>query len=211
MAERLILQLKCRVKATHLSSRACHRDEVDCLSQLQAGVGAIRIARVLDRLLNCDRSNSKQHPLARGQMPIHLGSISQSVFCASSSRLAGQPADFSPRPLPWLAARLEDAPCYYEPRWLADPDPPWLVRLLPEPNVGAQFARHVRGKVRLASCHSSLIRMCDKRRPLNPQIERATRPLQYIREMAQTGQASDRFSALTLPRILSVLSSKETF
>ncbi len=36
-------------------------------------------------------------------------------------------------------------------------------------------------------------------------------PFQYIREMALTAQASDRFSALVLPRILSVLSSKLTF
>jgi hypothetical protein len=38
-----------------------------------------------------------------------------------------------------------------------------------------------------------------------------TRPFQYIREMASAAQASDRFSALVLPHILSVLSSKLTF
>jgi len=38
-----------------------------------------------------------------------------------------------------------------------------------------------------------------------------TTTFQYIREMASTAQASDRFSALVLPRILSVLSSKLTF
>ena len=43
--------------------------------------------------------------------------------------------------------------------------------------------------------------------PLNPGIERAAFPLQYIRETALRDQASERFSALTLPRILSVLSS----
>jgi hypothetical protein len=35
--------------------------------------------------------------------------------------------------------------------------------------------------------------------------------LVVIRQMTSTAQASDRFSALTLPRILSVLSSKLTF
>jgi hypothetical protein len=48
---------------------------------------------------------------------------------------------------------------------------------------------------------------CNKQSPLNPGIERALPPFQYIREMALTVQASDRFSALTLPRILSVLIS----
>src|SRR3569833_2047803 len=47
--------------------------------------------------------------------------------------------------------------------------------------------------------------------PLNPWIERAARPFQYIREMALLAQASARFSALTLPRILSALISKVTF
>lgn len=47
--------------------------------------------------------------------------------------------------------------------------------------------------------------------PLNPRIERAEGPFQYIRETAPQYQASERFSALTLPRILSVLSSKLTF
>jgi hypothetical protein len=38
-----------------------------------------------------------------------------------------------------------------------------------------------------------------------------TSPFQYIRETALTAQASDRFSALVLPRILSALISKLTF
>ena len=47
--------------------------------------------------------------------------------------------------------------------------------------------------------------------PLNRKIERAALPFQYIREMAPMAQASDRFSALALPRILSALISKLTF
>src|ERR1700756_1918772 len=46
-----------------------------------------------------------------------------------------------------------------------------------------------------------------KQSPLNLGIERAARPFQYIRETARVGQTSDRFSALTLPRILSALIS----
>jgi hypothetical protein len=38
-----------------------------------------------------------------------------------------------------------------------------------------------------------------------------TSPFQYIRETALTAQASDKFSALVLPRIVSVLISKLTF
>jgi hypothetical protein len=43
------------------------------------------------------------------------------------------------------------------------------------------------------------------------EIERAPLPFQYIREMALPVQASDRLSALDLPRILSALISKLTF
>src|SRR6516165_5482233 len=50
-----------------------------------------------------------------------------------------------------------------------------------------------------------------KQSPLNLEIERAAPPFQYIREMALRAQTSDRFSALTLPRILSALTSNETF
>jgi hypothetical protein len=51
----------------------------------------------------------------------------------------------------------------------------------------------------------------NRQNPPNPEIERAARPFQYIRETALRDQARERFSALTLPRILSVLSSKLTF
>src|SRR6516164_3776445 len=50
-----------------------------------------------------------------------------------------------------------------------------------------------------------------KQSPLNLEIERAAPPFQYIREMALRAQTSDRFSALTLPRILSAWTSNETF
>jgi hypothetical protein len=55
------------------------------------------------------------------------------------------------------------------------------------------------------------VSICNSQSPLNRKIERAPLPFQYIREMAPTAQASDRFSALTLPRILSALISKLTF
>jgi hypothetical protein len=54
---------------------------------------------------------------------------------------------------------------------------------------------------------SSFTLLCNGQNPLNPGIERAALPFQYIRETALRDQASERFSALTLPRILSVLSS----
>src|ERR1700748_236189 len=153
---------------------------------------------------------SNDHSLARAS--VNRGSvISRSVSSASSSQPAEGSADCSSRPLPWLAARLEDAPYCCEPGWLAAPDLPSPARLLRGLNVDARLERYFQGKLRLVSCCSSLIRMCNKRRPLNPRIERATWTFQYIREMAQTGQASDRFSALTLLRILSVLTSNETF
>ena len=52
-----------------------------------------------------------------------------------------------------------------------------------------------------------LVQFCNKQNPLIP----ALLPLQYVREMARTAQASDRFSALALPRFLSTLISNETF
>jgi len=48
-------------------------------------------------------------------------------------------------------------------------------------------------------------------KPAQSSDRAGARPFQYIREMASAAQASDRFSALVLPRILSVLSSKLTF
>src|SRR6202000_1400932 len=87
--------------------------------------------------------------------------ISRFVFYASSSQPA-QGSDLSSRPLPSLAVRLEDAPCCSEPRWLVAPDLPSPARRLPELNADAPLERYFQGKVRLASCCSSLVRLRNK-------------------------------------------------
>jgi hypothetical protein len=199
----MILRPKCRVKR-HI----CRTVPIVAMKLIACpapGLASARstYARAPDRLFN--RRSSKR-PRLQGQTPIRRRFISRSVSYASSQQAEGS-ADFSSRPLPWLVARLEDAPYCCEPQSLVVPHPPSPARPLRGLNVVARLERCFQGKLRLVSCRSSLIRMCNKRRPLNPRIERAAQPFQYIREMAQTGQASDRFSALTLPRILSVLTS----
>ena len=82
------------------------------------------------------------------------------------------------------------------------------------PSSAAKRCRLARATLSGESCDDFLPAMRpipQQVKPAQSEIERAPLPFQYIREMALTVQASDRFSALDLPRILSALISKLTF
>src|SRR5262249_25818600 len=68
-----------------------------------------------------------------------------------------------------------------------------------------------RATVQLISCRPSCPTLKCEMSAHSRELSGPSLPFQYIREMAQPTQARDRFSALTLPRILSVFSSKLTF
>ncbi len=113
--------------------------------------------------------------------------------------------------LPWPHASLEVAPCSCELRSHAFRRLPMPAPPLQRPGACDRNAQCLRGMALSASSRSSLTGLHNGQNPLNPRIERAEVRFSTSVKRRRRYQASERFSALTLPRILSVLISKLTF
>ena len=147
-------------------------------------------------------------PASRRLLKLVIGATSSHAFSTEV------PAKRLRQPLPlllWLRATREVAPCSCEPRRPAFRHPRWPGRLLRRPNADDWTARFLRVTVLPVSWRSSLTRSAiGKTRSIRRSSGHHSRFSTSVKRHYET-QASERFSALTLPRILSVLASKLTF
>lgn len=194
IAEGLPFGLKRRRQPTYLSRCAERERKRDCSA-------AVRLGSRHDQPLSaCD-------PIPWQNSSTSVEAIAATSVSASSARAPARLLQQRRRPLPWLRATRAVAPCSCESRRPAVRHPRSPARLLRQPAAGEPSARLFQATVLLICWRSSFTHLCNGQNPLNPRIERAALPSQYIRETALRDQASERFSALTLPRILSVLTS----